>query len=148
FQPKEFSRHPRIMHEREHWKATECRYFLLYAAPIVLESVLPDDLFSHYMCLHVAMRILSCASSSSGLMDYAESLLEYFVSQTQELYGQESLVYNVHALTHLTNDVRSLGPLDTFSSFPFENHLGSLKKLVRSGNKPLAQMWKRLCEKA
>ena len=36
------------------------------------------------------------------------------------------------------------GSLDDFSAFPFENFLGKMKKKVRSGNKPLAQLAARI----
>lgn len=38
------------------------------------------------------------------------------------------------------------GPLDSFSAFPFENYICSLKKFVRQGEKPLEQIARRLAE--
>ena len=38
------------------------------------------------------------------------------------------------------------GPLDRFSCFPFETYLGKLKRLIRSSNKPLAQLVRRISE--
>ncbi|CAN8020675.1 unnamed protein product, partial [Ixodes persulcatus] len=43
-------------------------------------------------------------------------------------------------------DVRRYGPLDSFSSFPFENYLGQLKRLLRTGSRPLAKLYKRMME--
>lgn len=43
-------------------------------------------------------------------------------------------------------DVRSLGPLDASSAFPFENHMSSLKKLLRKPDLPLEQLYNRICE--
>ncbi|CAN7951661.1 unnamed protein product, partial [Ixodes pacificus] len=56
-------------------------------------------------------------------------------------------VYNVHSLVHLAQDVRTFGPLDSFSAFPFENYLGQLKRLIRSGNLPLQQAVRRMSER-
>ena len=56
------------------------------------------------------------------------------------------VVYNVHNLVHLPDDVRKFGPLDSFSAFAFENFLRSLKRLVRSGRLPLQQIVHRLIE--
>ena len=36
-------------------------------------------------------------------------------------------MYNVHGLTHLAEDVKDFGPLDSNSAFSFENFLGQLK---------------------
>ncbi|CAN7947458.1 unnamed protein product, partial [Ixodes hexagonus] len=146
--PSDFSRKLRTLQERDRWKATEARLFLLYACPVVLKGILTEESFQHFMTLHVAVRILCGKSSSEHLISYADELLRYFVEKAASaaLYGPTVHVYNVHGLIHLAQDVRAFGPLDSFSSFPFENYLGRIKKKVRSGNKPLAQVYKRMKE--
>ena len=52
----------------------------------------------------------------------------------------------VHSLLHLVEEVRRLGPLDSYSSFPFEIFLQFLKNLIRQGNRVLVQVIKRLKE--
>lgn len=42
------------------WKATEFRFFLLYCGPLLLKDLLPNELFEHFLLLHVALRILCC----------------------------------------------------------------------------------------
>jgi len=69
-----------------------------------------------------------------------------FVEHFGVLYGQEFLCYNVHGLVHLCEDVKQHGNLEEFSAFPFENFLGTLKKLVRRPSNPLAQVIRRLSE--
>ena len=57
------------------------------------------------------------------------------------LYGDGSLVYNVHALfLHLPMDAARLGELDSFSVFPFENYLQELKGMVRMGKHVIEQL--------
>jgi hypothetical protein len=63
-----------------------------------------------------------------------------FVSQFGELYGEDHLVYNVHCLVHIADDVAILGRMDNFSAFPFESFLGKLKRLVRRPNSLLQQL--------
>ena len=63
--------------------------------------------------------------------DYANGLLRTFVNNAAALYGHDTMVYNVHALIHLADDVKRFGCLDNFSAFPFENALMSIKKMIR-----------------
>ncbi len=76
----------------------------------------------------------------------ANSLLVSFVEHFGCLYGQEFLVYNVHSLVHLSQDVKVHGNLDLISAFPYENFLGQLKKMVRGPCNALTQVIHRLSE--
>ena len=144
--PTEFARKPRGFDEVERWKATECRLFLLYLSPMVLKGVLDGSYYRHLLCLHVAVRILSSSQSSCEELDYAEQLLQYFVEQFSKLYGKENLSFNVHGLLHLVSDSRRYGSIEAFSAFPYENNLHTVKKLIRSHNRPLQQLVKRISE--
>ncbi|XP_070387619.1 uncharacterized protein [Dermacentor albipictus] len=44
------------------------------------------------------------------------------------------------------DDVRHLGPLDSWSAFPFESHMGTIKKLLRKPQHPLEQLSNRIAE--
>jgi len=146
--PYEFARKPRVIDEILRWKATEFRQFVMYSGPFVLNGILAQDLYEHFMLLFVAMRILASPQLVQQVehTSYADKLLTKFVKDTEILYGKEALVYNVHNLVHLAADVKQLGCLDKFSAFPFENKLGQLKKLVRKPQQPIKQIIKRLDE--
>ena len=138
--PYEFARKPRALSEIMRWKATEFRLFLLYLGQFALDGVLPTNLLDHFLLLYVASRILTSSELSKNYTDFANNLLVDFVSKAANLYGQECLVYNVHSLVHIAQDVKRLGPLDEFSSFPYENMLGQLKKLIRKPQTPIQQL--------
>ena len=144
--PKCFSRKPRALAEVDRWKATEFCQFLLYTGKVVVKGNLPAPFYNHFLVLSVASSILACPALAKIHLPYASELMKYFVAKAGELYGSEFLVYNVHSLIHLVDDVAQYGSLDQFSSFPFENYLQKLKKFVRSGKSPLAQIVKRLSE--
>ena len=94
----------------------------------------------------LAGSILVCPNLAKIYKNYAEELLQYFVLQGRKLYGPEFLVYNVHCLLHLTESLQEFDALDQCSAFDFENYLHNIKRLVRSGRNPLAQIVKRLDE--
>lgn len=73
-------------------------------------------------------------------------MLIAFVKHCKQLYGSQFIIYNLHLLLHLTEDVDNYGQLDNFCLFSFENFLGQLKRLVKSPAQPLQQICCRLRE--
>lgn len=138
--PHEFSRLPRSLDVIEHWKATEYREFLLYTGPVVLKKKLPTLYYQHFMCLSIAIRILCSETLHSKYLNYARSLLIYFVTQYKEIYGKEYITHNVHNLIHLADDVEQFGSLDNFSAFRFENYLHTIKLNLEHCRNPLKQI--------
>lgn len=128
------------------WKATEFRQFLLYTGPVVLHGKIPDFQYKNFLLLSVAIRMLVSESLCSSYCDYVEKLLEYFVQDFASIYGTDVLVYSVHSLTHIVQDVRRYGPLDNISCFPYENMLYESKRMVRRPQNPVAQLIRRISE--
>ena len=62
-------------------------------------------------------------------------------------YGLKNQVLNSHHLIHLADDVRNMEcSLSKLTAFPFESFLGKLKKYIRTANKPLVQLCRRVHE--
>ncbi|XP_050513604.1 uncharacterized protein LOC114344887 [Diabrotica virgifera virgifera] len=145
--PVEINRKPRQLSELARWKATEFRTFLLYLGPFVLRDVIDKRIYEHFLLLHCGIFILVSSKFIKNFgTELPRSLLDTFVSHCENIYGLEYLIYNIHILIHLTDDVENFGALDNFSSFPFENYLGQIKKLIRNSNRPLHQIYNRLVE--
>ena len=126
--PNNFARKPRGLNEIERWKATEFRQFLLYTGQLALKEIIRPELYSHFLSLSVASRILVSPTLVKSHWQYASELLVYFVEQGRVLYGKEFIVYNVHSMIHLAAETYHYGGLDKCSSFPFENYMQKLKK--------------------
>ncbi|ODM87014.1 hypothetical protein Ocin01_19668, partial [Orchesella cincta] len=116
--PIEFSRKPRSLRDINRFKATEFRTLLLYTGPLVFKGILKEKVYRHFM-------LFSCA-------------FKVFLSDK---------VYNSNWLTYGPDDAKHYGKLDYVSAFPFETHLGSIKRMVRGHNLPLEQVVKRVLEK-
>ncbi|XP_073722626.1 uncharacterized protein [Misgurnus anguillicaudatus] len=147
--PSEFARQPRGLQELDRWKATEFRQFLLYTGPIVLKNTVSSQLYAHFVTLTVAVSIMldSDDRTRAAYLEYATELMRHFVSSCTALYGKTFTVYNVHALLHIHEDVSHFRcSLNDICCFPFENYLQQIKRLVRTGQNPLAQVSKRLVE--
>ena len=144
--PQDFGRRPRSLCEFRMWKAVEFRQLLLYTGPVVFDGSLPKKCFHHFLLLSVAMRLLLAMKPTTEEIHYAERLLRMFVAEFPTLYGEENLVYNVHSLIHLPDDVRKHGCLDGVSAFIFENYLKDLKKMVRKPHQVVPQIVCRVLE--
>lgn len=142
--PKEFSRAVRTLDLLCYFKGTELRTFLLYTGVVVLENILPQEAYSHFLLLHCAVTI--CVSEHHFIyLEIAEKLFELFYND-MIIYGVEYTSFNFHNVKHLIADVKKNGPLDKQSAFRYESELCKIKRLVRSGNKPLQQIANRLSE--
>lgn len=147
FIPNDFARKPRSLKELDRFKATEFRTLLLYTGPVVLMTSLSSPMYINFMSLSVAMRILLSPKYCVLYCDYARQLLRYFVSHCEAIYDKIMLVYNVHGLLHLADDVeKHKCSLDKVSAFPFENYMQTIKRYVRSPTHPLVQVANRLHE--
>ena len=146
--PSEFVRQPRGLNEFARYKATEFRTFLLYTGLFALKDIVKKDVYEHFLCLSVAVRILLQARDmKSDMISYAKSLLKYYVSSAPSIYGKTFTSYNVHSLIHLADDVVNHNvDLNEISAFPFENYMQVLKKFVRNSKNPIAQIVKRVHE--
>lgn len=146
--PNDFMRKPRSLDCIKYWKATEFRQFLLYTGCVVLKDILSHDAYYNFLTLHVTISILvnPTIQHHPEYITYASELLNHFVTSFEKIYGARYVSYNVHNLLHLSNDVKEYGSLDSFSAFPFESFICSLKNLIRKGEKPLQQISRRLKE--
>ena len=148
FMPPVFNRKTRGLEEVKLWKATEFRTFLLYTGPIVLQGVLPPQMFSHFMCLSVAIKILHWKGNHlKDYHGYAKDLLRNFVVNAKFLYGEQLLTYNVHSLLHLADVAEHFDGLGQCSAYAFENHLGIIKRSVRGTSQVVRQIAHRLHER-
>lgn len=145
--PKEIHRSIRTLDVLCHWKGSEYRTFLLYLSFIILKDVLPHEAYLHFMCFFCAVAIMS-NEKYFALLQVAEDMMKAFVQNYDEFYGKGYVTSNVHNLIHLIHEVKRFGKLQNFNAYPFENKLYSIKKLLRQGNKPLAQIARRLTERA
>ena len=143
----DFARQPRTVKELPRWKATELRQFLHYLGVVIFKDILTPAFYEHFLCFHVAIKILSCRPWCFDDNDHANDLLVFFVRQSEALYSELFVTYNVHGLMHLAQDCLRFGPIDSYSAYRFENHYGDMKRHLRKNDKPLQQFIKRMAER-
>ena len=147
--PSSFARKPRTLFGLDRWKATEFRQFLLYTGPVVLQKVLSKEIFCRFMSLTLAIFILINVDvdAREEMLEYAATLLNFFVDNAHIYYGDTFNVYNVHNMKHIVDNVKHFNfSLDFLLCFKFENYLQSLKRMVKNANNTIVQICKRLHE--
>lgn len=146
--PCDFGRKPRSFTEFERFKASEFRLLILYTGIVIFQDIFTDEYYHLFLTLMFITRILCDKThvEDSDMLNYAENLCKSFVNQFKRKYSSVNVSYNVHALIHVVDDVRRLGVLDSFSSFPYESGLGNIKRKIRSSNNPVAQISRRISE--
>ncbi|XP_053667904.1 uncharacterized protein LOC128718284 [Anopheles marshallii] len=143
--PSEIHRKIRPLKSLKHWKASECATILHYAAIVMFEPYLPEDVYQHFMLLFCDITLLS----SSVYKDHwplAGRLLDRFVLEYSDIYGERYVNSNVHNVQHVYEEVQRFGSISSLSTYPYESKLHHLKRLIRSGWKSLEQAVNRLSE--
>ncbi|VDP53231.1 unnamed protein product [Schistosoma mattheei] len=115
--------------------------------PVILEKTLPQPFYLNFRRLALSMYLLAHPKLHKSVLETAEKDLLNFPNEYEWCYGCENLVYNVHSLQHLPDDVRAHGPLDSFSAFPFESYMRQIKDSVRSGFAVAKQAAQRYAER-
>ncbi|KAK3919970.1 KNR4/SMI1-like protein, partial [Frankliniella fusca] len=147
FTPSEFNRKPRVLKRTSNkFKTTELRRILLSDGLKVFKH-LDENLFKNFLLLHCAIYILS-SSSLRDLLDSADVMLNEFVDHSRRLFSRAFVVYNIHSLRHLVSECVDHGTPEEFSAFKYENYLGIMKRLLRSGYMPLQQLYNRDMERS
>lgn len=128
--PKFVHRMPRSVVDLVLWKFSEFKlWFFAYSLP-VLEGILRQDYFDHYLLLVMAISLLSADIITPQMIEISRNYLHKFVREFENLYGLRFCSINVHQLLHLPDIVELLGPLWVYSSFEYENLNGELLRLV------------------
>lgn len=128
--PKYVHRMPRCIQDLLHWKASEYKTWLFHYSVPVLEGILRQDYFNHYLLLVIAISMLNSEQITFSMVNIARDFLNKFVREFEHLYGLQFCSINIHQLRHLPDNVIKMEPLWVFFCFEYENLNGELLKLV------------------
>jgi hypothetical protein len=144
--PNEFQRSLRDLNFISHFKATECRQFLLFHGIIALKDVVDRRIYQHFLKFHIAIKILCDRKFYVKFNHIAQILIDDFIEEFKIIYGEKEIIHNVHLLHHVPHESLRNGPLDDYSCFPFENNMTQFKKLIHTTTNPLQQLYNRFYE--
>ena len=103
---QEFSRQLRSLHRLKMWKTSEFKSFLFYGF-VTFAGYLHPNLLAHFFCLSTAIRLLLEEPNDSEKRQLAAKMLKTFRKTLPHFYGECSETFNMHSLSHLSDDVSS-----------------------------------------
>lgn len=106
---------------------------LNYIGVALLKKFLKRKEYKLFLKLFCATTICSCNYFKPALL-VAELCYNEFVREFRKKF--ESITSNIH---NLVDEVKLFGPLPTLTSYPFENLLYQIKRMLRTGRLPLQQ---------
>lgn len=143
--PSEFHRSIRSIEWLKFWKGTEYRTILMYIGIVVFKNIINNDAYKHFLYLFCAVTICS-TDMYKKYVPLAKKLFDEFIELYIDLYGPDSITFNVHNLCHVTENVSRFGNLNSISTYPFENNARHIKLKLKQCNKSLEQVAKRIKE--
>lgn len=145
--PSDVHRQLRSFKFIKYFKATEFRTILLYAGMVLFKDKLSQNVYTHFLKLCLAVRLCSCRMYvKENLVQLARTLYAEYCADFQTVYGNTSVVSNIHNIVHIFQDVERFGSLSDISTYPFENFLREIKYRVQPSKLPLEQITRKLIE--
>lgn len=112
----------------------------------VSSDIVSEEVYSNLILLHVAVLILVDPVLCKTNTNLAQTLMEHYVDSFSDVYGSDHVVYNVHSLVQIVDDVKKHGSLDSYSAFPFESFMFQIKRMLRKNNDCIQQVCNRIEE--
>lgn len=146
--PVEFARPVKDIQKYKKYKCTQLRQFLLYLSIVVLKKVLSQFQYEHLLLLVIGIRLLSDEKQFIKNNELAKKMLHEYVHVLKTNFGKWRVIYSVHNLIHLANEVLTQNePLDRFSMWEFETANNGLKEFTKRQGAYLPQCYHRTFEK-
>ena len=114
---KELRRPTRKLEDLENFKANELKVWLLYIGPVTFEGIIDEDLYTRFLMFSYCVRLLMI---SAEYCDESQRLLKSYLDRTETAYTKTAFSANLHAVSHLSEQVRNFGPFWVFSAMMFE----------------------------
>ena len=137
------TRTPRSLNDRKLWKASEWRNWLLFYAPLCLETILPKKYFKHIGLLSSSIYTLLKNKISKSDITMCKQNIDLYVIRFQKYFKKENMTYNIHLLQHIVTGVTDWGPIWNHNAFPFENCNRLILNMKQSPNQVLKQITNR-----
>ncbi|KAK3916803.1 1-(5-phosphoribosyl)-5-[(5-phosphoribosylamino)methylideneamino] imidazole-4-carboxamide isomerase, partial [Frankliniella fusca] len=119
--PVEARKPTRLLSQLGVWKGRDYENFILYLSP-VLQNILPLRYLNHWNLFVQGIHLLLQQELPEINIRKAQELLQRFGRQTEQLYPERYLLYNVHIICeHLAENCDNWGPCWSINGYCFED---------------------------
>ena len=112
-----------------YYKANELKHLLMNSSVYMFNNIFKQQYYEHFIKYVLLIRLLTDKEIDNYKLTKASELINDFVMNFSDLYGENNLTYNLHAHLHLPLQVNRFGPLNRISCFPFEGFFKICKSM-------------------
>lgn len=98
--PSEIHRAVRGLDCLPQWKGLEYRSFFYYIGIVILKKFLPYNVYEHFLVLFCVITICSSKVYTDHFLELADEMMQHYVEEYREIYGEEYMTRNVHNLLY------------------------------------------------
>ncbi|KIY61190.1 hypothetical protein CYLTODRAFT_433611 [Cylindrobasidium torrendii FP15055 ss-10] len=138
---------PNVADDKQATTADSWSFWMLYIAPIVLENKFRRKVYyDHFIELVKLVQICLKFSLSSDDIERLRTGFKDWVVAYEKLYYQNNpsraraCPLTIHALLHIADLIKVVGPVWTYWAFPTERYCGRLQPAIRSRRHPFVSI--------
>jgi len=125
--PSEIKRSTRPLYDKSHYKANEFRTILTYLAFGMFKGLLEEKYLKNLLNFIICIRLLCQDKIHKTDVTDAKLLINDFLNEYEDLYGEDVMLSNAHGHLHLPQQVLDTGPANKTIGYPFESMLKHCK---------------------
>ncbi|XP_066164140.1 uncharacterized protein [Oryza sativa Japonica Group] len=123
-------------------KSHDCHVLMTQLLPVVIRSILPDNVRATITKLCAFMNAISQKVIDPDRLEALQNEVVQYLVSFELIFPPSFFNIMTHLLCHLVKEIRILGPMYLHNMFPFERYMGVLKKYVRNRARPEASIAK------
>jgi hypothetical protein len=123
--------YPRPLSTWNLWRCHEYLSFILFYALIVFKDIMDQEYYDNLVNLVIPLEILLSNSIRRDALDSVDGMLNEFVKELSNLYGEDIMVSGFHELLHLVECTKQFGPFNSTNCFQFEELNRKVIQLIK-----------------
>ncbi|KAJ8094166.1 hypothetical protein PM082_023375 [Marasmius tenuissimus] len=137
------ARPPNVVNDKQATTADSWLFWLLYLGPILLENKFANDVYyTHFLEFSTLIRLCLDFEYEEVIQDGSIRWVEKYEELYYQYEPERSIAcpLTIHALLHVADMIKAMGPVWAYWVFPTERYCGRLQPAIRSKRYPFANI--------